>query len=232
MNGTPHRAAPAAPCPDWDQMIGYFQQNLDTAGMEAIDAHFAVCEKCIETARAAHEYAVALERWTARAHGEAWRRERVGQAMEVLAEEAEPPLADRLRRWGGRLRHSAWGAVQVLVDVSGARLVTEGLADVVRGDGLRFEPVGAVRGEGKSEVREAVAQEGPWRIRAFPDGRVEVSAANRQPGAPPPVLMVIDTMGDRAPLLVPLICERDSVFASFAQPSGSYLLVFFSDDQP
>jgi len=232
MNGGTHRAVPVAPCPDWDQMVGYFQQRLDAPSMEAIDAHFAECERCIEAAREAHEHALALEQWTAHAHGEAWRRELVGEAIELLADAADRSLADRLRRWGSRLQRSAWGAVQVLVDISGAKLVTEGLSGLVSTEGLRFEPLGAHRGDTPGETREAVAHDSPWRIRGFPDGHVEVSAANLRPGVPPPVLIVVDTAGHRAPVIVPLTVERDSVMGTFDPPLGSYLLIFLSDNQP
>lgn len=224
--------SPTASCPDWERMLGYFQEELSDAEMAAVDEHFAVCEKCIEAARAANEYALAIEKWTARSHGEAWRRELIAQALGEVAEGADQQLSDRIETWRRRMRGAVAGAVEVLVDLSGVRIVTEGLTGIVRPDAWRFEPAGAVRGAPDQHVREVGAGENAWRIRALDGGMIEIVAVGWPQGTPPPTVIVIDENGDRAPVLVSMgqgaRGTHSGVFSTPGTLPGSYLIVLLS----
>jgi hypothetical protein len=210
-------------------MVAYFQDELAEARMGEIDEHFASCEKCIEAARAAHEFAISLESWTPRAHGEAWRRELVRASLEAAAATAAEPVAARLRSWLGRVREAAAGAVEVLSDVSGARLVTTGLSGILRQDAWRFEPVGAVRDLTDEPVREAVAEEAGWRVTLGEKGLLVV-AQNWPMSKSFPAILVIDENGEDPPAIVTLRRMPDgSVAGMFPSKTGHFLLVFFDE---
>jgi hypothetical protein len=207
------------------------QSALPDSDAAVIDDHFSSCDLCIDVARAAHERALALETWSARSQGGAWKRELVARAVDEISHRAGEPLAERLKIWQRNLRQATAGAVEVLADLSGARFVAAGLAEIVRPGGWRFEPVGAVRDRlGEPSRAALVSQATGLRVEALPDGQLAVSAARWPKDMPLPSVVIIDKGGTRPPVALELARdEAGHISGVVPAPSADSLIVFLND---
>ena len=145
-------------CPPWETLVSYFQSALPESDAAVIDDHFSSCDLCIDVARAAHERALALEHWSARSHGAAWKRQLVARAVdEISHQRTGEQLAERLKIWqpqssagyrrcGGSFGGFVW-----------REICHRGPIGCCSPWGYwRFEPVGAVRdGLGEPLARRA-----------------------------------------------------------------------------
>ena len=228
MNGFNERTA--AGCPPWEQMVNYFRTRLSAVQTAEIDEHFATCEQCIEIAREAHEHALALETWTARSHGEAWRRELITAAFEEAAQAAGPSWNERIQAWRKNLRAATAGAVEVLVELTGARVVTTGLDHLVRRGGWRFEGAAVTRGETEAASTEASTSSGiTVAVRA---GKIEVSTPAWPHDRAAPLLLIAAVDGNYPPLLVPLVRDKSGRLAAAFPPRQGQFLILFVGDTP
>jgi hypothetical protein len=64
-----------------DELMEYFAARLPEAREAAIEEHFADCLQCTEQARALQRVSAVVDGWSARAHGEAHRREMLAAAL-------------------------------------------------------------------------------------------------------------------------------------------------------
>jgi len=223
-----------------EELADYFEGKLPEDRECMIEEHLAECKECTEEARGVHVFAEVWQQWSARAHGEAYWRVRLVNAIEVVA--GKPQYAtwrERLVRWrevwGGR----AEAALRVLVGAKGtaSKIETEGLDMLARAGAVwRFALVLApafVRGTEAGAMRSTAAlSPGRPRVRVAVNGDVRevvVRVDGLQPGqAAPLVLLIPAEEGREAKVAEP---QRqpgvDYLIARFEHvESGDYLAAF------
>jgi len=121
-----------------DELIRYFEGELDERREEAITEHLENCDECGERALEVGKTIAAMKCWTPEAHGDAYRahlHEVVERALGRAAEvEERAEVTERLRRWLERGKRQAEAAVGVYIDAErGEQAVSsDGLETLVR----------------------------------------------------------------------------------------------------
>jgi len=202
-----------------DELIDYFDLKLAEDREGLLEAHLALCADCNARARKINHLNAALDRWTAQAHGEAYLRDTLQNA---LASVANPVWQERLAAWSKRWAGKAEGALRIIMEAprKAARLSTDGLEAVIRPGGRwqfsllpELKPTtGPVFSRGKHHSEE------PHRTIAFtaqkPGVKVAVSGETSEiviraddllPGRARPLVLLIPIEKGHPPQLVELM---------------------------
>jgi hypothetical protein len=241
MNGTEGYALNAG-CPGLEEVVDYFRMRLLEARMIAMEAHFASCAGCADESRAIFETLVELDAWTPESMGEAVRREALVIGL-AQAEEDEPEGSEwgrRIGRWRQGIAETADGGLELIVEASGVRIVTQTLREFVARNGLQFEPVVADRGPasrggsgapGKLAAGRTAAvlsvEKPDVRVSVGEDNKVEVTLQSWPEGRLPPGILVIDRAGKQRPLRLELKREESGQYkAEFSRETGAFMILF------
>lgn len=194
-----------------EMLTNYLTGKLGEIEEILIEKHLAACNACTEDARVFHDVQMVWSTWTARAHGEAYWRMRLEDAV-AAAERAAPSEAwrERLSVWKGRFMAAADAVARVVLEEStrASLVVTKGLEALVRpGAAWTFAPAGAVRTRGSvgtrgpaSPITARTAGRTTARIVVSPDGRqIEVGFHAVPPGQASPLLLLIPVADGAAP---------------------------------
>ncbi len=227
-------------CPSQEELIDYFRLRLPEPRMLSIEAHFATCDLCLEESRGVFETLVDLDSWTPKSVGAAVRREALATALAQVEEdeEAGSEWAQRIKRWRAGIVQAADGGLELIVEASGARLVTQTLRELVAPHGVQFEPVLVRRGDAVP-VRGAPgaappavkavlsAQKPEVRVNVVGGNRVEVTLQTWPQSQRPPGILVIDTSGRQRPQRLELQPRGSGEYAAdFSRSEGEYMILF------
>lgn len=214
------------------ELADYFAGLLPEDREDSIEAHFAECQDCTSQARQFHTFTQVWDGWTAQAHGEAYWRTVLTNALRATAQ-THPRWRERLRHWHTRWAGKAEAAVRVLMEASGetSGVVTEGLEALVRSGGrwqfARAPTPAPTRGvQIRRQTTPAPVALAPGKSQAWVavSGEDEVSVrVNDWPvGQPSPLVLLIPVAGNGAPQVKELEKVRDA----------AYLIARFKDVQP
>lgn len=225
-------------CPTQEELVDYFRLRLPESRMQAIETHFLTCEACVEETRGVFETLVDLDSWTPESVGRAVRREALVLGL-GKAEESEQEGSDwarRLRRWRQSLTQAADGGIELIVEVSGIRIVTQTLREFVAPSGIQFEPMLANRGPasgvagvpGEPPVVSVLSVEKPdVRVSVGANNRVTVTLQSWPEDRLPPGIVVIDKLGKQPPLRLELLRNEDGAFGTdFFREPGEFMILF------
>jgi len=129
-----------------DELADYYAARVPEAREEAIEAHLAVCDACVEEARQSYAFAMIWEEWTGVTAGDLMAHP-VGQSAlasqgdvaeqgvlqdaleQVQRQEDNPAWRARLARWQTHWQGKAAAAVRLVVEAAdqAVHVVTEGL---------------------------------------------------------------------------------------------------------
>jgi anti-sigma factor RsiW len=229
-----------------DELLDYFEAKLPDERERVIEEHLAVCNACTQTARQVFSLHEVWNRWTARAHGEVYARDRLRAAIAQAEQQTTNPLwRERLRawrlRWAGRAEAALRLATETSAEVS--RAAAETLDALTRpGSVLVFAPVrqaGPVRGEATEQQRSAVLsttlRPGHPRARvvveAGQSGTVTVRVDEVRPGETAPLVLLSGMTATRTAVLqVKEVEPQPGVAYAIARfddlPPGEYVLAF------
>ncbi len=159
-----------------DELLRFFEGELEEESEEVIAEHLEDCEECQQRAVEIGRTVVAMKKWTARTHGEAYRahlHEAVRRGLEKAAgTQNDPSIAERLHRWMERGKGQAEAAVGIYFDAEEERyrISSDGLEALVRQEaGLRVRGLPELAGSRGSRGRLLVPE---------PDGDEQAAAAN------------------------------------------------------
>ena len=184
---------PMVECVGAERLVDYFHGYLTDAEARAIEEHLADCSACVDLARRVRTVSREIGSWTARSHGEAYRRAQLADAVAAAATGVvDPGWSDRLRRWTDQCAGQASAAIRLVKDVRGraARLATEGLDGLLQpgGFGPFAEPAaagGAVMTRGAIRTRGAVrTRGGAVTTKAGPNAGSLAAETRAEGGAP------------------------------------------------
>lgn len=222
---------------------GELQAYLDGELMEAretqIEEHLAECDDCTALTREVNAPHPMFERWTARAHGEAYFRAALETALHDTAEH-DPALRERVTQWRERWAGMAEAAAHLVLDAprAASRLVVEQLASLARPGGtLQLAPVaavgtrGAIRARGSLRTRGAVTKHGPPAVRAGSVGaRAEAAVMDIGRDGDTLIVRLHGLPARRQPPLVVLVSVEDPTEhwaqESLRQPKGPHIARF------
>ncbi len=228
----------ASSCPTPEELVDYFRSRLAEPRMQAIEAHFMICEECVEETRRVFETLVDLDSWTPESVGEAVRREAlvVGLAQAEEEEQEGSDWANRIGRWRQGVRQAADGGLELIVATSGIRIVTQSLREFVAPGGIQFEPQLASRGPAtgatgtleSSSVAAVLSVEKPdARVGVDESNRVTVTLQSWPEDRLPPGIVVIDTLGKQRPLRLELLRGLGGEYkAEFFRDPGEFMILF------
>jgi hypothetical protein len=142
----------------------YIDHMLTEEDEISFDEHVAECAACAEKVKSARIVSHLFDKWTAKAHGDAYRayqeREgaRVVQALTIVEEGVKDNIAlqERLRAWREQWQGKAAAAVRLVMNLphETSQIVVEGLEALLMPQPLwHFAPVRAARVRGKGAVR-------------------------------------------------------------------------------
>jgi hypothetical protein len=189
----------------FDDLTALFLGDQPEAEMTALETHLVECHRCAERALKAFRLSSDSAQWTARAHGQAYLRERL---REALVQAVDAPEIRGLQQWVQKQAGRAAGIARVIQSAPGraVRFVTEGL-DFLLMDGAPYAALAPVRRTLGGPIR---TRGGPPRL---PGGGVLVLAGpggstaemrlgggelvvrfrRLPPGTTPPVVLLIPT---------------------------------------
>jgi hypothetical protein len=223
-----------------EDMADYFAGLLPEEQEEDIEEHFAGCDECTAHARRFHVFSQVWKSWTAKAHGEAYWRAMMDEALQQVAAQ-QPVWRERLQRWREQCEGKARAVVRVVMEQAGAaaRIVTEGLEALLQPEeAWRFalEPVpvrvrGPVRTRGQAPAVVALAPGvSPARIAVSSAAHtVQVRVDHWPTEKPPPLVLLIPATERGTPRIAELKRQPDvvSLIAQFEQVEpGEYLVAF------
>ena len=232
-----------------DVIAGYFSDTLSLDDQMLVEEHVATCDDCALAAQGALAAGTVVDRWTARAHGQAVTRTVLAEALATAGARATvAAVRQRLEAWAERWAGQAEAALRIVLDAPGqaARVIAEAAPDLARPGGawqLAAAPApmptrGAARRTPPPQpiVVTAGGPDGPTASIAVSAerGEVVVRLDDVPGGAEPPLVLLIPTgpeqaYADREPLLgTPQPSPGSEVWiARFTGLGpGSYLVVF------
>ncbi len=230
-----------------EELAAYFATTLSEDREGEIEEHLAECSACTEQAREIYTlqarqlqaFTWLWEQWTARTHGEAYRRARLGRALQqAQVQVANQAWQERLARWREQWSGKAEAAARVIMEASGrvSQIITEGLEALVRPEGAwEFTPApgtirtrgsgrGAVRTRGKVALTSGKPQA---QITVSEEtGVVEIRVDELPPGQTPLVVLIPMQEGDEPQVQeLKRSLQGRSVSARFENVApGDYLL--------
>jgi hypothetical protein len=226
------------------ELADYFAGELPEEREGIIEEHFSECDECTAQARQFRVFTFMWDDWTAKAHGEVYRRAAVDRALQAAQVQAKSEeWRERLRRWREQWTGRAEAAVRVIMEAPGkaARIVTDGFEALVRPEGrwrFALEPapvpvLGAMRVRGQ-EVRPlatvALALGRPQARVAISGevGEVEVRVDGWPPGQSPPLVLLVPMKEGGEPMVKELAEEQAGVLIARFEgvEPGDYLVAF------
>jgi hypothetical protein len=223
-----------------EELTDYFATLLSEDREEEIEEHLADCTQCTEEARQLHAFTSIWNRWTARAHGEAYQRVLLARALQqVQARVQNPGWRRRLAQWRQDLASSAGAAIRIALkageDVS--RIVTERLEALVSPPLQPAPTYGTVRTRGvrtrgTSAARTTVplTPENPQaRVELRGEhGEVEVCVEQLPPRQPSPLVLLIPTTTEGEPRIQELQRQENGAYVARFEgvEPGDYLVAF------
>ena len=131
-----------------------------------MEAHFAVCDHCLNQVRELRRFARAWPQWTAETHGRLYARARLNSVLKSAAAETENPqwqqrLAHWQTAWSGKARAAVNLIVESAIEVS--RLAAAGAEQLIGSDeSWEFElATERIRSRGRGAPKSASAQKSP-----------------------------------------------------------------------
>jgi hypothetical protein len=230
--------------PSSDILASFAAYQLSEDTQILVQEHLATCDDCAGSANIALRAFGLIDQWDARAHGTAYRWDRLRAALEAASR--QPALAawrDRLTHWSEQWVGQAQGIVQVVFEgtSSAARIVTDGMQDLVRpGPAWQFALVPTARpilgsGRRRGQVPPVVVKasgEGTTVAQVAASGgrgEVEVQLSGLPIGVQPPLVMLVPSDHEGEPRLALPAClpDGDTWLARFSglEP-GDYLVAF------
>jgi len=223
----------------------YVEHKLNEDEVLKVEEHLSRCEECARRLRAAWRFNFLWERWTAEAHGEAYRKVlalgwkgRLALALTGLSLRRRE-LRQRLMTWLDRVGSKAGAAFELVLDRGrqAARIALEEAVSLLPSESpWQFRPAlvrGAPRTRGllRGEESRTLVADGPPGARVSVDpgkGRVTVWIDELPPGRKPPLVLLVPKVKGAEPAVeVPAGREgRRGLWAEFTDvPDGEYLLV-------
>ncbi len=216
-------------CFDWHTRQAFALGGLDEETTAELLRHMATCQACSSSVGQLREEVEDARHFDARAHGNAWRREEVAQALAAAIATAAGGLRGMLERWA---RQGARAATKV-------RTVGRGTPQMLRWIAIGFEPLTA--GAGPEPTRGAVrtrgglssARPGEWIDIPLGKGRFARCAVEERlivrftgdfSGTPPLVLVVPES--GRAPFGLLGELQYDNTYEVRADaPAGDFTVI-------
>lgn len=149
-----------------DELVDYVAKQLPPAEMWRMEAHFAVCDHCLNQVRELRRFARAWPQWTAETHGRLYARAHLNSILKAAAAETENPhwqkrLAHWQTAWSGKARAAVNLIVESAIEVS--RLAAAGAEQLIGSDeSWEFElATERIRSRGPGAPKSASAQKSP-----------------------------------------------------------------------
>jgi hypothetical protein len=219
-----------------EALVDYFygaETRLPEERESAIEEHLAECTQCTEEARQLHAFTGLLHRWTAQAHGQAYRQATLLRGLKRAGDsEGRAGIRARLEQWRQHLASRAGAAIRVVMEAGEdvSRLITEGLEALVTPP-LQPAPVrirGAVRTRGTA--RTTLTPEQPQACVEIHGrrGEVIVRVEKLPPEQPSPLVLLMPTSAEGQPIVRELQRQESGVHeARFVDVApGDYLVAF------
>jgi len=226
---------------DAAELADYFAGLLPEDRESSLEAHFAECQHCTTQARRFHSFSPVWNRWTAQAHGEAFQRAVLVNALQVTAQ-THPHWQERLQHWRTHWAGKAEAAVRVVMEAPGktSHIVTEGLEALMRAGGrwqFARAPVqvptrgGQIRGQAMPSPATIALASGKSKAWVAVSGEDEVSVRVEEwpTGKPPPLVLLLSTGGLGDLQVQELTKARGATYliARFEKvPPGEYVVAF------
>ncbi len=221
-----------------EQLADYFSGELSEDEEATLEEHLAECAECAERARNVYGLSLVVDQWTARAHGEAYRRDLLVTAL-AQAEESTTTSSwqERLQLWRERWSGQVEAALGIVLGAPGeaCSLVTEGFKALARpkaiwefaaAEGSVAPQLLPTLGPGAPPAPDTVEALAPGR----PQARVSVSGEAREV-----TVRIEELPPDRTAPLVLLIPEEGGeprVAEPEKDPRLPYLIARFEEVEP